>query len=83
MTHSILCCVVQAEAEAQRRQDQLLLLQSKQDNTRSEEQRLFQHLTSLRKVAAGVDGHDLGPGCSACLQKPSVQCFGIRGPPAW
>eukprot|EP00891_Asterochloris_glomerata_P004818 jgi/Astpho2/4818/Aster-x0215 len=45
----------QAEAEAQRRQDQLQLLQSKQDRTRSEEQRLFQHLTGLRKdVAAGV-----------------------------
>ncbi len=45
---------MQAEAEAQRRQDQLQLLQSKQDRTRSEEQRLFQHLTGLRKVAAGA-----------------------------
>ena len=45
---------MQAEAEAQRRQDQLQLLQSKQDRTRSEEQRLFQHLTGLRKVAAWV-----------------------------
>ena len=70
-----LCFVVQAEGEAQRRQDQLQLLQSKQDRTRSEEQRLFQQLTSLRKVAAWVDSQALAPSCPACMQMPSVWCL--------
>ena len=64
--------MVQAEAEAQRRQDQLQLLQSKQDRTRSEEQRLFQHLTSLRKVAAQVYCNGIATSCPACIQRLSV-----------
>ena len=75
MTQSILRIVVQAEAEAQRRQDQLQLLQSKQDKTRSEEQRLFQHLTSLRKVAAWVYSQNSVPSCPACMQEPYVWCL--------